>query len=85
MAYLVSIVATPKATAPGVVHESTDWQIASDINFTNIIHESLNNQIDLLSYATILQTPGPYYGRSRFRYNVGITDWSDPQVCTPTP
>lgn len=49
-------------------HLSTDWQVATDVNFTNIIDESLNDTTNLTSYTTgNLTVSTVYYVRARYK------------------
>lgn len=49
-------------------HISTDWEIATDINFTNIVNTSLNDTVNLTSYSipTNLNSNSKYYIRARY-------------------
>jgi hypothetical protein len=59
------------------VHESTDWQIATDSDFNNVIHESLNDTVNLNSYT---YNDGIYYpnlyARVRYRTTSCLTNWA---------
>lgn len=61
-----------------ITHSSTDWQIASDVNFSNIVYQSLSDATNKLSVSTTsISTPGIYYIRSRYRASNGsVSDWS---------
>jgi hypothetical protein len=50
---------------PSSEHIATDWQIATDINFTNIVQESLNDMVNLTSWYVDM-APGDYYLRTKF-------------------
>lgn len=49
-------------------HESTDWQIATDIGFNNIVYESLNDTVNKTSYVFNANYPATtYYVRVRYK------------------
>lgn len=49
-------------------HESSDWQIATDINFTNIVDESLNDTTNKISWTTPnLTVSTTYYVRVKYK------------------
>ena len=49
-------------------HLNSDWQIASDVNFTNILFESLNDTSNLLSWTTPnLTVSTTYYVRVKYK------------------
>lgn len=49
---------------PSSVHVSTDWQIASDPNFINIVLQSLADTVNKTTWPVYLP-PGKYYARAR--------------------
>lgn len=57
-------------------HESTDWQIADDIGFTNIINESLDDATNLTSY-TVNSLPGATTLYIRVRYKDNFNKYSE--------
>lgn len=60
-------------------HEASDWEIATDANFTNIIESSYNDTVNLTSYLpTQLSANTTYYVRVRHKSDNHISDWSDP-------
>jgi len=67
---------------PDVQHKSTDWQIALDPLFKNVILESLNDSENKL--IKIFNEPADprkkYYGRSRILLSTGYTEWSNIDV-----
>ena len=67
-------------------HQSTDWQFATDVGFTNIIHQSLNNTTDLITLSLnngILATLTTYYVRARHRGATGgLSQYSNGIVFT---
>lgn len=50
---------------PSAVHVSTDWQLASDPEFQNIVVSSMGDTVNLTSW-TVDLPEGDYYIRSRF-------------------
>lgn len=69
----------------GWTHEATDWQVATDPDFKNILVESLNDSDNLTTIAhnTKTEVGETYYGRSRMLLNTGFTEWSDIGIFTP--
>lgn len=58
-------------------HTSTDWEIAKDREFKEILDSSIEDPVNLLEWRTpILTSDGPYdggypvYGRIRVRYGL---------------
>lgn len=77
----VKLVLTTSAFAmQGVndTHLNTDWQIASDAAFTNIVAQSMADSANKLTYTgTGLALSSTYYARARHRStNNGTSDWS---------
>jgi hypothetical protein len=67
-----------KLTNDADEHTSTDWQIASDSNFNNIIHESLDDSTNLYSYVyedTAGTMTNDVYIRARARAYSLISEW----------
>ena len=66
----------------GVVHTATDWQIATDPLFSNIILESNNDEVNLTSiiFDEILDPDDKYYARARSLLNTGWTIWGNLDV-----
>ena len=59
-------------------HFSTDWEIANDSLFTNILESSYDNVINLLSYfPKDLLTSTQHYVRVRFKSDNHVSEWSD--------
>lgn len=65
-------------------HTSTDWQVALDQDFTQIIDESINDEVNLTEWHTPLpkiNEPGFYsdqdmiYARVRLRYGQDVSNW----------
>lgn len=68
-------------------HLSTDWQIASDVGFTNIVKQSISNTTNKTSIGSSqlgnLVSGTVYYVRTRYRGTlVGYTGWSNPVMFT---
>ena len=60
-------------------HISSDWQLATDSSFTNIIAQSLNDSTNLTSWPVSLSTGTTYYVRVRYNgATYGSSDWSTP-------
>jgi len=57
----------------GLTHQSTSWQIATDISFTNILEESLLDTENLTVYysAVVLPLSTTYYARYKKYYDNG--------------
>lgn len=56
-------------------HEATDWQLATDSNFTNVFKSSLNDTVNKTSYTfTGLSNSVTYY--LRVRYKGTLAGWS---------
>ena len=59
-------------------HESTDWQLATDPDFENIVRESMNDTENLLAWSPpeTLEKYENYYLRYRYRsHNIGVAEW----------
>jgi hypothetical protein len=69
-------------------HVSTDWQIATDSSFTNIVYESLEDTTHLTSIGTIkqlgLQENQTYYVRCIYNSTTISSTWSDSVSFTTT-
>jgi len=66
----------------GVTHVSTDWQIAEDLLFSNVVLESTNDS-DNLTYIVFPDQLDPevkYYGRARVVLSTGYTEWGNINV-----
>ncbi len=60
-------------------HDATDWQIAIDKDFTNIVEQSLNDKVNKTSYTPTKLTPDTtYYVRVRYISDYHCSEWSDP-------
>ena len=69
----------------GITHTSTDWQVADDLQFTNIIAQSIGDNINLSSilFDVRLSSSIKYYARSRVLLSTGYTAWSNIDIFTP--
>lgn len=66
-----------------ITHASTDWQVASDSQFANIVWQSLTNTTSKTSIITGDLGGGTRYLRVRYKSNTGIySDWSDAVLFT---
>jgi len=60
-------------------HDASDWEIATDSEFTNIVESSYNDTANLTSYQPQNLDPETlYYVRVRYKSDYHISDWSDP-------
>ena len=60
-------------------HVSTDWEIATDSEFTTIVQSSYNDTVNMTSFApSLLATDKVYYLRARYTgLTYGDSQWSD--------
>ena len=60
-------------------HLSTDWELATDVLFKNVVSKSSNNFLSLKSWGVgSLEYGNSYYVRARYRSTSGLTSpWSD--------
>lgn len=65
-------------------HQSSDWQFATDISFTNIIKASMADTVNLIQYSiTGLSILTKYYLRVRYKGDNGAySNWSDTVTIT---
>lgn len=62
---------------PAGSHVATDWQLATDATFTNIVRSSVNDTTNKLSYPIGgLGYSTTYYARCRYRSKFDISAWS---------
>ena len=68
------------------IHQASDWQIATDSGFTEIVESSLGDVVNLTSFETsLLQYETMYYVRVRHQDSVlGWSPWSDTVSFTTT-
>ncbi len=61
------------------LHDRSDWQIALDANFTQVVFQSINDAINKTSVEGVLTQPNTvYYARVRYHDAVyGLSPWSD--------
>jgi len=71
--------------SPPVTHISTDWQVASDLQFTTIIAQSLGDTVNLstMLFNNPLDPEIKYYARGRVLLSTGYTAWSNIDIFTP--
>ena len=69
----------------GVTHTATDWQIATDPLFSNIILESMNdtNNLTSIMWTDVLDPDNKYYARARSLLTTGWTIWGNLDVFIP--
>jgi len=69
----------------GWSHNKTDWQVATDKTFKNILAESMNDNKNLTTkiFNLKLDLGVKYYGRARMLLNTGFTEWSNIDVFIP--
>jgi hypothetical protein len=66
-------------------HISTDWQVATDSGFENIIASGTEDVINLVTFPLQGLTNTLHYARVRYRSSSGAyTQWSDPVTFTPS-
>jgi len=65
-------------------HQFSDWEIALDINFTNVVAQSFNDTVNKTSWtAPTLSAATQYYVRTRYKDTVqGYSQWSNPSTFT---
>lgn len=70
----------PGIDAGNFTHETSDWQLATDINFTNIVEQSLADIVSKTGWDTSLAVGNStYYVRVRYHTTeLGVTPWSQP-------
>ena len=69
----------------GVTHVATDWQIADDLLFSNIVVESNYDKTNLtyIVFPDKLDPEVKYYGRARVLLSTGYTEWGNIDVFIP--
>ena len=69
----------------GVTHIATDWQIADDLLFSNIVVESNYDKTNLtyIVFPDKLDPEIKYYGRARVLLSTGYTEWGNIDVFIP--
>lgn len=65
-------------------HQSSDWQIATDANFTTIVFSSIDSTVNKVSFAVAgLVASTAYYARVRYKgTNGNYSDWSSTTTFT---
>lgn len=76
VAYLTS--SSFSITGTSATHQNTDWQIATDAAFTNIVAQSMADALNKVSWtATGLALSGSFFARNRYRTTEGgLSAWS---------
>ena len=59
-------------------HEYTDWEVATDLEFTNIVRSSYNDNVNLTTFMPSMLSAGSvYYVRTRYKgTSYGLSEWS---------
>ena len=59
-------------------HEYTDWEVATDLAFTNIVRSSYNDNVNLTTFMPSMLSAGSvYYVRTRYKgTSYGLSEWS---------
>jgi len=81
---LYAIVSPPKLPE-GWVHEATDYEVANDVLFKDIVLESTYNTGNKLVkvFTEDLDPNKVYYARARIIFNKAIGEWTDIQLIHP--
>jgi len=74
---VISITTPSIELTTGDTHVSTDWEIALDPTFNEVVIVSHEDTVNKLTKTIILLTNNYYYIRARFRTEKYISDWSD--------
>lgn len=76
----VQIEASPYYNIYNRMHVKTDWQVSTDVTFSTIVFESLNDITNLTSIKTTELAPNQiYYVRVRYKDSQGnVSYWSSP-------
>jgi len=69
----------------GVTHQATDWQVATDMLFSDIILESDQDEINLTSivFNESLDPDNEYFARARSLLSTGYTIWGNLDTFIP--
>ena len=80
----VTVAASAFSTVPvsSDTHSATDWEIASDIDFTVLVYSSYGNVLDLTDITVTLAPAQSLYARVRYRTDVRVSTWSTPIAFT---
>jgi len=84
---MITIKLKPWVPIDGLTHAATTYQIATDINFINIIDEVIEDSVNLtLYYSKVIVPIGvTYYGRYKRHFNTGNeSSWSTVREITNT-
>lgn len=65
-----------------MVHHHTDWEWATDLLFTDLIHHSYDDEVNKTSIVLDIQLDPDiiYYGRARVALSTGVTEWANIDV-----
>lgn len=65
-------------------HQASDWQIATDPGFTNVVKSAVDDTVNKVSWpVTALATNGSFYARVRHKSTAGsVSEWSKTSVFT---
>ena len=58
------------------LHNFTDWEIATDSSFNNIVDSSIDDGANLVEFALTLANTGTYYARVRFNISGLKSEWT---------
>ena len=68
---------SPFSSPSGSLHVSSDWQVATDSAFSNIVFQSLNNTTNKTSIQITVPSENTYYIRVRYKdSNNNYSQWS---------
>jgi len=80
---MLALFITPPVLSPGWTHDATDWQVAEDPDFKNIVKESLGdtkNKLVKIFDDSDLDYSKSYYARARVVFNKGLSEWSNVDI-----
>jgi hypothetical protein len=75
-----TLVGSDFSSTPGISHLSTDWQVASDSAFSNIVYQSLGNTTNKTSIVTGDLGSGVRYARIRYKGDNDIYSAYSPTI-----
>lgn len=81
---IITFVASAFETVPvsNDTHTATDWEVASDLNFTTLVYASYGNVLDLTDITVELAPAQTLFVRVRYRTDLRVSDWSNPIAFT---
>jgi hypothetical protein len=80
---MLALFTTPPVLTPGWTHDATDWQVAEDEDFKNIVLKSMGdteNKLVKIFDDSKLDPQKTYYARSRIVFNKGLAEWSNVEI-----